>query len=496
MSNSASSSVPVHDDGGTQRTQAGGPTSHKRSLQSSCRRAQSFRSHGLLCCIRREWEDNFNPSLEMGNNYHQFTAHNLHDLNDDQLQSHLLDWTELQNAAQRHAAHISDASTEAARMAEKAIVPRFGSLDGQKQQGRWRFLYVQANGLADPLRRRQKLGKMMKLAQDYDVDGIAICEVGVNWKGHSRRHRLGDWVNPLSPREIRASSSFNTSGPTSSLAQQGGTALIMLHGLLQYTQSTANDFRNLGRWASWILSSNPAHRTRVVVAYCPGKAKKSGLKTVYQQHLRHIQTHNLRCSPYKLFIFDFCKQLRTWRTSGDRILLFIDANDHILNSKISRSLTECDTFWPPNEAPHTHIAGSSPIDGIFCSPDLDCCNLISLLFHESIGDHRSMIVELSSLSVLGQPQGSIVRPTSRRLTTKQPSSVLEYNAAFSAQCAAHNIHLRTTELMGTVQQEGFPVSTATSQQILTLHTQMDQIKAHAESVCQKILKPESPFSPP
>ena len=170
-----------------------------------------------------------------------------------------------------HSSHADESRREAARMEEKMFVPRFGGLRETKPPGVLRFMYIQANGLAEPLRRRHKLEKMMQLAREFEVDGVAICEVGVNWKSHGHRHRLGDWVNKMSNREVRASLSFNVEGPRISLGQQGGTAIVLLHGLLQYAHKATNDFlRSLGRWASWTLAINPIHRTRLVVAYCPG----------------------------------------------------------------------------------------------------------------------------------------------------------------------------------------------------------------------------------
>lgn len=184
--------------------------------------------------------------------------------------------------------------------------------------------------------------------------------------------------------------------------------------------------------------------------------------------------------------------------------MFIDANETILHSRLGHPLVECNAdlckilheFWPDGVTPHTHLSGSLPIDGIFASSELDVTNLLSLSFHESVGDHRTMVVELSSLSLLGQPQGTVVRPTSRRLTTKQALSVQAYNSTMSSQCLTHNIRQSTSILMETVTQEWFPVAPDTSRAIQALHHQMDEIKASAESTCRKILKPESSFSPP
>ncbi len=47
--------------------------------------------------------------------------------------------------------------------------------------------------------------------------------------------------------------------------------------------------RGLGRWASWVLYSSLAHKTRIVTAYNLGRRKSDFLGTVYQQHLRLIQ---------------------------------------------------------------------------------------------------------------------------------------------------------------------------------------------------------------
>ncbi len=44
-----------------------------------------------------------------------------------------------------------------------------------------------------------------------------------------------------------------------------------------------NNFQGLGRWASWVMTINSKHRTRVVVFYGVGKFKVKGLGTVYQQ---------------------------------------------------------------------------------------------------------------------------------------------------------------------------------------------------------------------
>ena len=77
------------------------------------------------------------------------------------------------------------------------------------------------------------------------------------------------------------------------------------------------------------------HVTRVVVAYYPGRQKKTGPNTVYCQHLTEINVPGLDFTPYQLFLNDLSRQLCTWRAAGERILLLIDANEPILSGPLA-----------------------------------------------------------------------------------------------------------------------------------------------------------------
>lgn len=95
----------------------------------------------------------------------------------------------------------------------------------------------------------------------------------------------------------------------------------------------------------------------------------------------------------------------------------MDANEHILTGHFARMVSESvdgisevsHRYWPRHlPPPHTHIDGKIPIDGIFATSDIDVTNFLSL---SCVGDHRTMIVEFTTLSALGQTQGTVVRPT-------------------------------------------------------------------------------------
>ncbi len=505
MSTSASLDHPMQSRGGTQSAQAGGQ--RRRRCKGSSRRAAVFQRDRHVTRITQQWDNEQGGTPEAMTRFNNYssrralTTNNTTRLHHDELTSSISDWTSRTHAMSQHYSLRQDERTFESLRKSKSNVPQIGGLPPNRPDGVFRIMYCQLNGLAEFSRRTEKISNIMGLAQQYEVDGAALCEVGVNWSYQARNHRLSNWLNDKSDREIKATTSHNIHGPKRTVGQYGGTALVLFNSLLQYGQGTAQDHRNLGRWSSWILSSTPLHRTRMVVAYCPGRSKRTGTKTVYQQHLRLIQTLQLACTPYQLFLDDLTKQIKCWQAAGDRILLFIDANEHILSGRISKKLAELGIqershkFWGSTE-PNTYIDGSQPIDGIFASPELEITNCLSLSFHESVGDHHTIIVELSTRSILGQHQSTIVRPTSRRLTTKHAQSVTAYNECFRSQVSIHRIAERTESLKKKVQEESYPSGEETSTEILCLLKQMDEIKACSERGCRKILKPAAPCSPP
>jgi hypothetical protein len=113
-------------------------------------------------------------------------------------------------------------------------------------------------------------------------------------------------------------------------------------------------FRGLGRWCSTLFYSDLAHRTRVVAAYNVGRQSPKGLKTIYQQQVRHIQTHRLNTSPSRLFLTDFLAQLQEWQRHGDRLLIFIDMNEHVLRGTVARYLPSMGLVLGNRRTTHVH----------------------------------------------------------------------------------------------------------------------------------------------
>ena len=116
--------------------------------------------------------------------------------------------------------------------------------------------------------------------------------------------------------------------------------LVAVNEIIQYCTKSDKDFCGLGRWIWKPLEENPQHRIRVLSVYHVGKAKPRGPKTYYQQHTRHSQTHGLDATPYYLFCTDLLVQLCTWQEQGGRVIITMDANEHVLTGVFTSKLQE------------------------------------------------------------------------------------------------------------------------------------------------------------
>jgi hypothetical protein len=284
--------------------------------------------------------------------------------------------------------------------------------------------------------------------------------------------------------------------------QPGGTGMMCQSEFLQYPRKPSANLRGLGCWCSWPFYCNPNHVTRIIVAYRTCHTKSKGLCTIYQQQLRYIQAHHLNCSPVGLFNKDLSNQINEWQKSGERIVLLMDVNDHLLKSKfyqwLKREQIELEEsthkYWGPMP-PYTHIASSSPIDGGYKSPEIEIVQLGLLSFVESPGDHRSFIIDISTRLLLGNFRYKVCRPVSRCLVTSQQQSVNRYNQIVQEQFHTHQVVERLNAVDKMTRYCGYLSPNWLRAMIIKLYKQMSKIRVHTEKNCQKILWPESDFSP-
>ena len=273
----------------------------------------------------------------------------------------------------------------------------------------------------------------------------------------------------------------------------------MCKDLVTFAKETESDFRGLGRWCSWALFANTNHKTRIVCAYNLGKRKSNHLGTIYQQHLRYIQLNNMNTTPYDLFCTDFTTTIKQWQAAEERILIFIDMNEHVLQGHLARQLLELGLSeathrsWGEQE-PNTHISGSKPIDGVYHSDNLEVTSTLLLSFHEGVGDHRTVLIDITARSLLGTDGHRIVRPPARRLATSNKKAVNRFNKYVESKLQEHRLHDRLATVSRILQKN--PQDEYGKRMLEVIDVQTTEILTAGEKQCRKITNNPLPFSAP
>ena len=140
--------------------------------------------------------------------------------------------------------------------------------------------------------------------------------------------------------------------------------------------------------------------------------------------MTYIHDHYLRTNPKAMFRDDLLGLLRLWRSEGDRVILMMDANEHVINGALCRQLrgedlrmSEAVHACTPGDGPKTWFRGKDSIDGIWFSDELELVCASYLPFHGDIGDHRPVLVDFTVQSLLGLNLPRIVHASARRLNS-------------------------------------------------------------------------------
>ena len=386
------------------------------------------------------------------------------------------------------------------KRSERYMAASLGHLSTEKPEGFNRFMMNQLNGIASEMTRKTKVEQSTMLINTYDVDVQAFIEPGMNWGQLKSSETYASFFD--AEIELRSVTGHNKNENPPTEHQQGGTGIMGVGEMLEYWRNPGSDWRGLGRWTSVCLEGSPVHRTRVVSAYCLGRSRAKGWGRVYQQHLRYIQEHGLDTTPYALFCDDLIIQLQRWTAQGDRLILLMDANEHVITGSLTSQLTDymngldleeiSSRAWGFEE-PNTFIDGHKPIDGVWASQCLEIGGFKLLSFGESIGDHRTMIFDVSTRSLLGKYEHRVVRAGCRRLNCRT-TSMGRYNKLLETLMTQNRMDERLDAVLEEIVNDRPTVGQQRRMDILD--EQFVQLQKHAESKCRKILKPDMVFSGP
>ena len=180
--------------------------------------------------------------------------------------------------------------------------------------------------------------------------------------------------------------------------QPGGTGMIAFGSLSAYVRA-GKDESGLGR-AVWLLIEYNGHKFRVVTAYrpCGNRTKEEGKRgvryTVWHQHYRYYHQRGIRNPDVHELYDDYLfSKIEKWLSDGEQVLLGIDANAPVYDSKFADRMAEVNisslyTRVHGKEMPPSHQSGTDAIMGWFGSPGVDCDAYFIGRYKLGVGDHR------------------------------------------------------------------------------------------------------------
>ncbi len=194
------------------------------------------------------------------------------------------------------------------------------------------------NGFNNRIGGNNKIANLLDIKEDLDIDCLLYCKHRLNFRHKDNTNNLKQmFQNKLACTAIGAHNVHEAR--IAGRVQEGGTGSICFGNTVGYVKEKGKDEEGLGRWCWILLGGNNGHQTRIISAYNPCKNKTVN-STTYQQQWRYFITRkkDLTC-PRTLFWRDLIKQIKSWWELGDKIIIFMDHNEHVTNGLLGNKLS-------------------------------------------------------------------------------------------------------------------------------------------------------------
>jgi hypothetical protein len=159
-----------------------------------------------------------------------------------------------------------------------------------------------------------------------------------------------------------------------------------------------------------------------------------------------MKKKDLTC-PRILFRRHLTAAITKWRDAGEQIVFFVDHNEQVYNGMLGKALSNREGLnlqevilkqtGPPTGA--TFFGGLQPINGLWASDNLDISNACVMPFGYGVGNHRAFILDIPLQSLVGVNPVQIVRPSSRRLTSRLPGCGKAYVRSLKENIIQHRL---------------------------------------------------------
>jgi hypothetical protein len=142
------------------------------------------------------------------------------------------------------------------------------------------------------------------------------------------------------------------------------------------------------------MGGTNGHNTRIIAVYNPCKNISVNSGTSYQQQRGYFITKkkDLTCLLI-LFRRDLIKQLQQWQEAGEKIILFMDHNEHVTKGALGKALGDRDGLDLHEAIIHhtgkspgaTFFRGSKPINGLWVSSNIQISCACVMPFGYGVG---------------------------------------------------------------------------------------------------------------
>ncbi len=194
------------------------------------------------------------------------------------------------------------------------------------------------NGFNNRIGGNNKIAKALDIKEKLDIDCLMYCEHRINFRHKDNKND----IKQMFQRELvcTAVAAHNAHKDKHvGRVQEGGTGSICFGDATGYVKKVGRNEEGLGQWSWVLLGGAEGHNTRIITAYNPCKNKNVNSGTSYQQqHQYFIKKKKDLICPLILFRKHLIKHIKQWRAFGERIVLFMDHNKHVIEGHLESAL--------------------------------------------------------------------------------------------------------------------------------------------------------------
>ena len=198
-------------------------------------------------------------------------------------------------------------------------------------------LHQEAHGFpVDP--KEEKTQRLRKYISHHRFDTVCLTENNIHWKNIPVQNRLYERTRGWY-QDLHISTAYYDAHETQEAAQVGGVTIWSINKAAHRATEKGVDPRGLGRWAWTLYRGRQGRNLRIIAGYRPVK-NETGALSAWSQHKAYLQDTDIDDCPRALFTTDLVEELEKWQEKGDQIVLALDVNDNIYNSKFTTAMQE------------------------------------------------------------------------------------------------------------------------------------------------------------